>query len=486
MKARWLLFLCVFWLGMVMPEPAAMAATAQESLVEQGRRLFFQETFAGNGRTCGTCHPASNDYTLDPAFIARLPARDPLFVAAFDPRLRSLEHPTLLRKLALVMVNADGFTRPAVPRAVPHLLALGRSIQVEPGSLIRPGRTSDLAAATGWSGDGAPGRGSLREFALGSVRQHFTRSMARVAGKDFRLPSSTELRALEAFMRSLGRRDELDIANGSGVTFRAPLVERGRALFNNEVSGPCSFCHRNATALNEGGFNGMFDIGVAQRADAPAHKLDPLIAGDGGFGVSPVIRVAGRTGYGNGRMNTPSLIEAADTPPFFHDNAASTIEAAVEFYTTKTFADSPEGQALPIIRLSKDDVLAIAALLRTLNALENIRSSSTFATQAVGKPAAIARSLLRLGLGDATEAVAVLSKGPRRLYADQVFLIERALKLLRSAVRVPSAAGRDHLLAKAVELQTRAGKAMLLEPGLAQDGHSLRTMRSVAGGERRG
>ena len=30
----------------------------QSQLIAKGRDLFFNETFAGNGRTCGTCHPA--------------------------------------------------------------------------------------------------------------------------------------------------------------------------------------------------------------------------------------------------------------------------------------------------------------------------------------------------------------------------------------------------------------------------------------------
>ncbi|HEX6012502.1 MAG TPA: hypothetical protein VFY87_12010, partial [Geminicoccaceae bacterium] len=87
------------WTGAALLALAAPAATAQQTLVEQGRRLFFEETFDGNGRTCGTCHPADNNYTIDPAYVARLPARDPLFVAEFDPKLRSLERPLLLRKL---------------------------------------------------------------------------------------------------------------------------------------------------------------------------------------------------------------------------------------------------------------------------------------------------------------------------------------------------------------------------------------------------
>ena len=28
-----------------------------DKLISQGAELFFEETFRGNGRTCGTCHP---------------------------------------------------------------------------------------------------------------------------------------------------------------------------------------------------------------------------------------------------------------------------------------------------------------------------------------------------------------------------------------------------------------------------------------------
>lgn len=50
-------------------------------LIVEGRRLFFEETFDGNGRACGTCHPASNNFTIDPTHVGSLPPDDPLFVA---------------------------------------------------------------------------------------------------------------------------------------------------------------------------------------------------------------------------------------------------------------------------------------------------------------------------------------------------------------------------------------------------------------------
>ena len=63
------------------PSVVQAADTAKEQLIERGRQLFNNETFDGNGRTCATCHPATNNFTLDPAFIAKLPKTDPLFVA---------------------------------------------------------------------------------------------------------------------------------------------------------------------------------------------------------------------------------------------------------------------------------------------------------------------------------------------------------------------------------------------------------------------
>ena len=78
-------------------------------VIAQGRQLFLKETFEGNGRTCGTCHVETNNFTVDPALIATLPPSDPLFVAETNPALATLENPDLLRRFGLILVNADGF-----------------------------------------------------------------------------------------------------------------------------------------------------------------------------------------------------------------------------------------------------------------------------------------------------------------------------------------------------------------------------------------
>ena len=114
------------------PPPRERLATLQdERLIEKGRRLFINETFDGNGRTCATCHPPTNNFTIDPAFIAGLPDDDPLFVAEFDPDLAQLEDPELMRRFGLILENLDGFDRPGVFRGAPHTLGLSRPDEVK-------------------------------------------------------------------------------------------------------------------------------------------------------------------------------------------------------------------------------------------------------------------------------------------------------------------------------------------------------------------
>ena len=161
--------------------------------IELGRQLFFEETFEGNGRTCGTCHPATNNFTIDPAFVRALPRNDPLFI------IRSTRSCGIWRSGGSCARERSWRTSTGLPtgvmRGVPHTLALRRSTQ---------------NGATGWSGDGSPG--ALREFATGAVIQHFPKTLNRVPGVDFRLPTAEELDAMLAFQLSLGRQQDIDLA----------------------------------------------------------------------------------------------------------------------------------------------------------------------------------------------------------------------------------------------------------------------------------
>jgi hypothetical protein len=140
------------------PAEKALAKAPDRRLIEKGRQLFMNETFDGNGRTCASCHPPTNNFTLDPAFIATLPDDDPLFVAEFNPDLAELEDPEMMRRFALILENVDGFDQPGVFRGVPHTLGLPTSLAVDPAGSDNLTRAdgSTVVEATGWSGDGAP------------------------------------------------------------------------------------------------------------------------------------------------------------------------------------------------------------------------------------------------------------------------------------------------------------------------------------------
>lgn len=392
----------------------------QARLVAEGREIFFKETFNGNGRTCGTCHPAENNFTLDPAFIARLPNTDPLFVAEFNPDLKkNFENPTLMRQFGLILENLDGFDdldKKFVMRGVPHVLALRTSVD------------SPQGPRTGWSGDGAPGDGSLRSFAVGAVIQHFTKTLNRIPGVDFRLPTEEELDALEAFMRSLGRQQDLRLP----LPLKGVVPRRGQAIFLDNRLGKCNLCHVNAGATANFGAgslgNANFNTGVETLPDQPATLTGERVPPDDGFGRP-----------GNGTFNTPPLVEAADTGPFFHNNAVETLEGAVAFYNGDAFNNSPAGRALARadpngigIRLDATQVVAVAAFLRVLNALENIRQSVSFLESSLEQPSQGAKDLLRRALSETEDSIRVLEGGT--LHPEAVTHLREARRLMGKAV----------------------------------------------------
>jgi hypothetical protein len=291
-------------------------------------------------------------------------------------------------------------------RGTPHTLA--QALSITPAAF--DGTSPLVLQRTGWGGDGAPGTGTLREFAIGAVTQHFTRTLNRAAGVDFRLPTDAELDAIEAFMLSLGRQAELDLAN---LTLKDANASAGLELFKDPATGKCATCHFNGGA-NVGTQNANFNTGV-ENAPHPAGPHGSLRPRDGGFGRESD---DGFGGIGNGTFNTPPVVEAADKKTFFHNNLCSTIECAVEFYSTGAFNTSVAARFLQGggIFLNQTQAGQIAAFLRVINALENIRSAEeklTSALHGVGLPEV--HKLLRLGRADIKDAHRVLKQVPLSL-----------------------------------------------------------------------
>jgi hypothetical protein len=353
-----------------------------------------------------------------------------------------------MRAFGLILENQDGFDdleNNFNLRGVPHVLAMRSSVASQNGP------------RTGWSGDGAPGDGSLRSFAVGAVIQHFPKTLDRVAGVDFRLPTDAELDALEAFMLSLGRQEDLDLP--LPLTGAIPL--RGQEIFLDNTAGKCNICHVNAGANAVlGGTdvgNANFNTGVEDLPDQPADLLSDLgntvIPPDDGLGTP-----------GDGSFNTPPLVEAADTGPFFHNNSVETIEGAVAFYDGDAFNNSPAGQFLAAndpdgvgIRLDATQIVAVAAFLRVINVLENIRQTLDLldgVMQRRVKGRRIERHLVRAH-SEVKDAVRVLEGGG--LHPEALIELKEAERIIEMVVTSPFAQRRNMEMAIAKLRVARSG-----------------------------
>jgi hypothetical protein len=463
--------------------PIPNPSTPLQQAINAGRISFFNETFEGNGRTCGTCHRENRNFTIDAEFIATLPPNDPLFVAEFMPALaQNFENPVLMRNFGLILENVDGLDdlqNKFVMRGVPHTLALLDNT-LTPVSGGADGTTIPPNERTGWGGDGAPvsppgqpfilfdgntrhANGSLIDFIIGAIIQHYPKTLARQpftfpgAAFDFRLPTQAELNQLVAFQKSTGRRLDPDL---STLQLRGAVPKRGQQIFlnpgsvfgqSNEGAGKCFLCHLDAGASDFffPGQNANFNTNVEQLPDQPADLIQPPQPNppDGGFGTGAP--PPGVQGFGNGSFNTTVLVEAADTGPFFHNNAVSTIEGAVDFYNSEAFNNPPGfGAAIGGIRLEATQVVAVAAFLRVLNTAENIRSSGDLSKRAKLANLTQGKELIRLAQSETNDAIDVLHGGG--LHPEAQAKLRNALNFLTQAFNATSVGTRNARLDSAI------------------------------------
>jgi hypothetical protein len=396
-----------------------------------GADIFFRETFDGNGRKCGTCHPAENNTTVEAAFIQNLHATnpgDPLFVFETRPALANLEDPAGLLGAGVILENVDDFRDPVnkfVLRSVPHTLSMATTIARDPAD---PQTTNPPVQRTGWSGDGAPGDGSLRQFLTGAITQHYTNDLRRRPGIDFRLPTAQELDLTNAFQLALGRLNELNLQQ---VNLFDAEANTGRQAFMDPARGRCNVCHFNGGAnFDLTGKNRNFDTRTRIATAGNIGFFDGQPFFDGGFGGQGLDHpnfVAIQTleglpnSLGNGTFNTPPLIEAADTAPFFHNNQFGVeIEDAVFFYVA-VFPTSPADLELQArfgspINFSNEDGLAMGRFLRALNTAFNLdiakqraRAALTLFNRFRDTRKDIQIKLLQLAEAEIDDALAVLT-----------------------------------------------------------------------------
>ena len=202
--------------------------------------------------------------------------------------------------------------------------------------------------------------------------------------------------------------------------------------------------------------NANFNTNVEQLPSQPADLVIPIQKNpaDGGFGVGPP--PAGVFGIGDGTFNTPVLVEAGDTGPFFHSNVVNTIEEAVNFYNSTQFNTAPGfGAQIGGIRLEATEVAAVGAFLRVINALENIRSAINIETRARNaKFLNDSVDLIRLSISELEDALDVLHGGGLHPEAQQK--LRQAIALDQQAMVTNSRSARQALLDQAIALKVGA------------------------------
>jgi len=224
-----------------------------------------------------------------------------------------------------------------------------------------------------------------------------------------------------------------------------------------------------------------FNIGLMTNVNETPLALALGLPRDGGFGQIPTTFGS----FGNTEdfppplghlefeeFNSPPVVESADTGPFFHNHTVKDLESAVAFYGTPAFQNTNVNAAIPV-SISGDpndpEVQAIAAFLRVLNALENIRSSINVAER--GRKMARAdemRELARLSLSEVIDALQVLSGGALKrqiepnLLSSRIRLLAARLALDQARhLRVPEAI--DTLLQAAIR-SMRGARSELANP----------------------
>ena len=348
--------------------------------IDNGFKLFTEETFEGNGRSCGTCHIPGAQYNINPNDIKRASWKQRKLI--FATSTPGLENPILVKKLALFNVEGGDALNPEIGEEGHHPVFRG-SMTVGPlalttiGPPLPPGFPFPGKPLTGWAGNGSPGGQfhhgqfdenadrTIRSFANGAIAQHNPITLKRIAKTtacpdlsiddphakcykpyDFRFASNAELDDMEAFQNWLGRRDEIRLET---MTFKNKHAIKGKALYmGNEAT--CNVCHADGGAgLRIASGAPIPAVNIAQHSDIneEAERISDetgvFIPEDPGLDVDP----PGPSMGGPHAFNIQPVIEAARKQAFFHNHAfTDSIEEASKFYFTENFNNSEIAAAL--------------------------------------------------------------------------------------------------------------------------------------------
>lgn len=359
---------------------------ADHPLVE-GRRLFRDEEFGGNGRTCQTCHSVATGTLTMPQIRARYRRNPdgPLFQhdALDDDGVgltRFLSEGTIRITLDLpwYVTNADDPSKRTIDvfRAIPSTLNT-------PG--LDPALMYDLRAAT------------LEDQALDAIMGHAQSTVP---------PTAEELGLIADFQQLAPRfysSFPLFLYSRGGPPPRLPRgrthsERRGRRMFVDapftpgSTDGICALCHSGPM------LNLTNEHGAAVFPALEGARFHPLFVGEPSAGTNfldhPVHNLLVDDGVGNivavsttdpgvllneavlpppfvlprnvftGFFKTPQLWGVRRTAPYFHDNSAPDLEAVMDQYALFFEIDPFIGGQVTLTEQDKRDAIAYLRLLR--------------------------------------------------------------------------------------------------------------------------
>lgn len=339
---------------------SALTYSRLSPAARRGERLFKEETFGGNGRTCDTCHSnATGTLTLE-----QMRARyflsfgsDPLFRAIDSDDGRGYSYRRLLSEATF-----------KITLPIPPWLKLKHKPNAKTYDVYRTSLTTNNTPA-------------LDSFFMWDTRQLDLASQAGDAIRDHaqprRQPTAQQLSDIAAYEKeALFDRPELKAWAEGGEMPDAPFgktasEKRGREHFTS--SGMCGFCHtafslgdKISPLLNDmpqtdvilrlapvragelpgevNEFHPLVDWVYTNPADGSVQEFKSNDPGASFNNPDPFI-IAG----GMGSFKVPSLRNIKNGAPYFHDGSAKTLEEVVSHYS-KLFADPTfrDNFALPL------------------------------------------------------------------------------------------------------------------------------------------
>ncbi len=326
-----------------------------------GKKLFNDEEFDGNGRTCRTCH-TNETGALSPEQVQEAFDDDP-----DGPLFRSIDSDDGV---------GDDYTRLLSDATILIDIPLppGWSLQANPAATTArfaravPTTNNVPSLDTIFMADGR--FLTLEEQALGAVHAH---------AEPGREPTAEELEAIADFQQTnkfFSSNALKHYANGGAAPVLPPGNTeeeiRGRTWFVPSVEGVCGHCHAGPMLNETSEFllaplppGSRFFTAFVSELNKAGNDVQTFVV-DNGDGTETIIEspdpgralVTGVAAEAN-FFRIPTVWGAKDTAPYFHDNSAADLQELMDHYS-----DYFQIVGLPALtEQEKTDIIAYMQLL---------------------------------------------------------------------------------------------------------------------------